>query len=137
MDAYSCPLPQLQGIPAIPTHPSVRNFWHAVNVGSPNHAGLLTHVHGVGFPRPVTAGSETMRPIQLLGSHYEITPCVCVCFVACWQLFLLPWLTDHTNRPSVLVQAAVAFSWCFSKADTHTHTLRPLLEVFVTFVSQG
>lgn len=32
---YSCPLPQLQGIPAIPTHPSLRNFWHVVNVGSP------------------------------------------------------------------------------------------------------
>lgn len=32
---YSCPLPQSRGIPAIPTHPSARNSWHAVNVGSP------------------------------------------------------------------------------------------------------
>lgn len=50
---YSCPLPQPQGIPAIPTHPSARNVWHAVNAGSPQSCGdahtcarfwfLLTH----------------------------------------------------------------------------------------------
>lgn len=38
-----------------------------------SYARIDTHVRGSGFPRPVTAGLETMRSSQLQGSHYEIT----------------------------------------------------------------
>lgn len=106
---YSCPIPQAQEIPAIPTHPSTRNFWHDVNVRGPHSCGMHTHtsmlVHFLWF---MTAGWAPACPSQLLRSHYEIESvhnCSLIKWGRCseWVLLLasfsLPPSADCTTHP--------------------------------------
>lgn len=104
---YSYPLAQLRGISAIPTHPSGRNFWHAVNAGSPQ---LCRDAHTCArfwFLPTRQLAQKDMRARQLLGSHYEITPvcnssligrgrcCECTDF-----FFFSIWYVGNSSPPS-------------------------------------
>lgn len=134
---YSCPLPQSRGIPAIPTHPSVRNSWHAVNVGSPQ---LCTDRHTCArfwFPstrnswfRNDALKSAAGEPLWdyacncTLIRWWRCCECAC-CFCGMRATFPLPPLAGRTTRPICPDPGSCCILCRFFFKHRNTHSLTP------------